>query len=258
MSACLLMTGDSRPDDAASDYALAPDAALLVTARGNAFAFDMRNSFYALSPVAAAMLERTLRGGKAHAAATIAAEFNTDTARVDADLDLFVGDLEARDFVRRRNANAKPDRVGFLASAIARAARRSLMHLPSASARATAILNLARLSFAVCGWTVTLAAWRRRIPLPPRNAGPALGEEIGTIDDAVRRISAKLPFGGNCKERALSCWAMARVAGQSAALVVGIVQYPLAGHTWCQTADGRILGDDEEHCAPYMPVFRYE
>jgi hypothetical protein len=236
---------------------LAPDAALLVSEHGSGFAFDMRNSFYAMSEVGAFMLERTLRHGKANAVAAVAKAYDANPETIESDLQHFLDNLEQRGVILRRGAEAKPARASFCANLMARAAKRALAHLPGLNARAAAALTLARLSFALFGWDKTLGAWKAYIPAAlPSGEQPSTAQRA--INDTVRTMSAKLPLGCNCKERALSSWALARRAGVSAALVVGVVQYPLGGHTWCETRDGTILGDEAEHCATFMPVFRYE
>lgn len=254
----ILLTGLQPQADSASDYVLAPDAALLVTEHGTGFAFDMRNSFYAISAVGAQMLERTLRLGKSDALSAIAAEYDADPSTIEADLQAFLNDLEARGVILRRDAVAVAKRGSPGANLLARMAKRSLVHLSSPRARASAVLTLARLSFAWFGWDATLKAWKRHITATTAARPDAVDATLGSIDDAVRAMSARLPFGGNCKERALSSWAMARSAGVETALIVGVVQYPLGGHTWCAAKNGAILGDDAHHCALYLPVFRYE
>ena len=73
MSAFVLSASSVAP--ASADYVLAPDAAILVTEHGTGFAFDMRNSFYAISAVGTMMLERTLQVGRAEAVGAVAAAY---------------------------------------------------------------------------------------------------------------------------------------------------------------------------------------
>lgn len=228
---------------------LAPDTALVVTRSGAAFLLAMGSSFYALSASGAFLLKKALLEGEAKAAEAAAATYGIARDEAAGDLSLLLAEL--RDCGLIAGQAAAPQAAGAGARAIAAMARR-VSRMPGLKARAVALLALARLSFLARGWVRTVAAWREAFPLA---AAPA--PNLSAIDQAVRAMSAKVPFGGNCKERALTAWALARAAGVPAALVVGFVFHPLNGHTWCE-AGGRIIGDTADHCAPYEPVFRYE
>jgi hypothetical protein len=120
----------------------------------------------------------------------------------------------------------------------------------------TALLA-ARASMALFGWQATLAAWTQTIRGQSAVAGAA-DATCTTIDDAVRSASAWLPTGTTCKERALGGWAMARMAGRAATVVIGVAQHPLGAHAWCAAGPSMILGDDPAVCRRHLPVFRYE
>jgi hypothetical protein len=163
-------------------------------------------------------------------------------------------DLEHRGVISRRSYPTSAPRPAAGARAIALCAS-AAANMKSLVTRTALLLLLARISFAFFGLAVTQTAWKSRI----RNGGsPRHQDEPSQIDLTVRSISARLPFGGDCKERALCAWAIAQRAGLSAAIVVGIVQYPVGGHAWCELPDGTIVGDTAEHCRPYLPILRYE
>lgn len=239
--------------DACADYALTPHAALLVTETGNGFVFDMAGEFYAVPPVGAVMLRHALESGEDRAVAEIAALYEADAATVRTDLRGLLANLMSRGVIRSRDEAAAPARRSLGARVIARMARLALA-LPGPTLQAGATLTLSRLSFMLFGWAATLAAWRDAMPAAARESGVT----YAAIDEAVRSVSARLPFGGACKERALSAFVMARRAGLPASVVVGVVQYPLGAHAWCEAAPSTILGDEIDNCARYRAVFRYE
>jgi hypothetical protein len=75
------------------------------------------------------------------------------------------------------------------------------------------------------------------------------------IDAFSRSMAASHPLPVECKERALATWALARISGVPAELVVGVHPFPLEGHCWC-AYDGAVYSDDSERCAQFEPVWR--
>ena len=177
-------------------------------------------------------------------------------ARVQADLRQFLAGLQSRGVLggSGRLLGWKPRWPG---ARIAAAALGVFFKLSlSTRARAATALTLARLSFGLFGWTATVSSWKRR--LPAAEAPPVGADALASsIDEAVRSAAAWHVMGVDCKERALSCWAMARAAGLPATVVVGVELYPLSGHCWCEIGSS-IVGDDPQRCRRYAPVFRYE
>jgi hypothetical protein len=253
-----LMVGGVGVDPDGADYALEPDAAVLVTSSGQAFIFDMTDRFYAVPPVAAAMLRQTLQRGEADAIADTVARYDVERDVARADLRRLLDDLRARGIVRRPGDRPRSPAHSAGATLTARLAQGGAAVVRSARGRAHVLLGLARLSFRLFGWSATLAAWRRRMPA---HSGPLTARWTGldgdVIDRAVRSAAASSPLGISCKERALAAWAMARWAGLPATLIVGVVQHPLGAHAWCESADADVLGDDAAICRRYLPVFRY-
>jgi hypothetical protein len=119
-------------------------------------------------------------------------------------------------------------------------------------------LALARLSFALFGWTRTVAVWQEaHAHFPTRQAGVGDAETIRALDRIVRAAVAGHPIAVACKERALCSWSLARAAaGLHAALVVGIDLFPMAGHCWCEVGT-QTLGDDRDRCDHFTPVGRW-
>lgn len=79
---------------------------------------------------------------------------------------------------------------------------------------------------------------------------------VTAIDDAVRRAAANHMVRAECKERALSCWALARQSGLRASLMVGIRTFPFEGHCWCEL-NQTVFSDDRDRCDQYTPVASY-
>ncbi|HJQ59384.1 MAG TPA: lasso peptide biosynthesis B2 protein [Vineibacter sp.] len=253
----VLIAGDGAPASGDGDYLLQPDAAVFVTDSGHAFVLNMADQFYAVPPVGALMLQRTLQQGEDSALRAVVDRYDVDRSVAQADLHRLLADLRQRGVLRRRGEPQRSPRRAFGAGMIARLASRIAAIAPSPKARAVAMVALARLSLLLFGWSATFSAWRRRVPLPPavQAVGPRLS--VDTIDAVVRSAASRLPSGASCKERALAAWALTRLAGLPSSLIVGIMQHPLRAHAWCETADARVVGDDVTICRRYQPVFRY-
>jgi hypothetical protein len=119
------------------------------------------------------------------------------------------------------------------------------------------LLALARLSYAVFGWSQSLRVWQRCFHQTMGQASQAgQAEAIRVIDRDVRQAAARHILKVECKERALCCWVLARRTGVPAHLVVGIRLFPLEAHCWCECG-GWIFSDDRDRCASYHPVITY-
>jgi hypothetical protein len=241
----------------ASDYSLCPDVILVTVRDGSARLLDMAGGFHAIPAVGARMLQETLADGAAKAAARIADEYGVAHGQVQDDLAVFLRDLEQQGLLcsernRRRTGALGPARL-LLRPALGAAHR--LLRSPDRQARA--LLGLARLSFALFGWTATVAAWQQaHARFPSRPAGPRDAHMIQALDTTVRAAVAGHPVAVACKERALCSWSLARSAGFNASLVVGVELFPMAGHCWCEVA-ALPLGDDPDRCDQFTPVARW-
>jgi hypothetical protein len=173
------------------------------------------------------------------------------------DLAVFLRDLERQGLVCSKRTRGQggallPARL-LLRPAVGAVPR--LLKSPDKQARA--LLSLARLSFALFGWTATVAAWQEaHARFPSREASAHDTEMIHALDVTVRAAVARHPVVVACKERALCSWSLARTAGLNASLIVGIELYPMAGHCWCEVA-ALPLGDDQDRCDQFTPVARW-
>jgi hypothetical protein len=243
----------------ASEYSLSPDAAVLVMEDGSARIIDMGDCFYAVSPIGSLMLRETLENGPAGAVQKVVVEYAITPSQGEADLGRFLTNLERRGILLRRGEVAGRSSAGSPgARLLARMLKTVIRFRRSPKAQAAALLTFARLSLKLFGWAQTVRAWKRSFSL---REGRALADNVEAlaqrIDDAVCSAAAHHPLGVACKERALSCWALARRAGVSAALVIGVEHFPLSGHCWCQIGV-RIVSDRPDNCARYVPVLRYD
>ncbi len=232
---------------------LAPDVALVVTEHGDGCIVDLAGSFYAVSPVAAAMLRDMLEGGRDFAIARSAARYGVDEARIAGDLDTLLGDLTRRGLLRRQDGRHRPGTRRIVAGALAGVTHRLLRLASTQRSRAWIALTFARLSFAVSGWNATVKAWQKR--LGGATAAAHAGELARAIDGAIRSAASRHLMNVDCKERALASFALARCVGLPASLVVGVGFYPLAGHSWCETGN-TVIGDEASHCRRFTPAFR--
>lgn len=241
----------------APEYSLPPDVFLLTVRDGSARLLDMGGGFHAVPAIGARMLQETLTVGTAAAATQIASDYGVARQQVQDDLAVFLRDLERHGLVcsehaRRRGGALLPARL-LLRPALGAVHR--LLKSPDKQARA--LLGLARLSFALFGWTATVAAWQEaHARFPSRQAGTRDAETIQALDATVRTAVARHPVVVACKERALCSWSLARAVGLDASLIVGIELYPMAGHCWCEVA-ALPLGDDQDRCDQFTPVARW-
>jgi hypothetical protein len=259
MATPTILCGNPTAAGNGAEYSLAPDAAVIWMGDGSARILDMGDSFYAVPPVGALMLQQALRHGPAAAARRVAAEYDVALPRAEADVGRFLAKLERRGVLRRRGqAAGRGARTPLAAGLAALLLKMVAAMLPSRKVQAALLLTLARLSLRLCGWTGTVAAWARHFPLVEGRLAPHRAEATArAIDDAVCSAAAGNPLGVACKERALCCWALARAAGLPAALVIGVELFPLSGHCWCE-AGSWIVSDRPDNCARYTPALRYQ
>jgi hypothetical protein len=114
------------------------------------------------------------------------------------------------------------------------------------------MLAFARLSCRQAGLAATAEAWRRRFGTGGHADAEVVAEEAGIIHATATRHWLRV----DCKERALTAWAVARRKGVDATVVIGLRLYPLGGHAWCRVGD-RIIADNPEFCAAHKPILEY-
>jgi hypothetical protein len=250
-----VITGPASGSTTAQDaIALSPDAALIVDPAGASAVVDMSGSFYGISAIGAEMLKGALTNGRRQTAEAMARRFGVAVERVATDMEQLIGRLQANGAMLASSSARSPRaplgaRLGAGAVAgIVRLAGRSRL-------RARIALKAARLSFALFGWRATVDAWRSRFPATATPSA-STAEQARAIDTLVRGIAARDMSGSDCKERALTCFALARAAGLPASLHVGVALYPLGGHCWCRVGDV-VVSDDKESCDRFLPVFCY-
>jgi hypothetical protein len=240
------------------EYVLARDVVFVLAPDGSGRLLNLAGKFHAISASAAGMLQLTLERGRAAAVAAVAARYEVSTPQVQEDLDGFLRELERQGLIISFGARRYLPRAGAaLAALVLGAALHCLYRGPRyLKARVWWLLTLARLSFRIFGWPHTIAAWQdyHRQVAPPK-AAPFAEPDLGTIDEAVREVSAKHLFRTECKERGLACWSLLRAAGRPAKLVVGINLFPLEGHCWCQC--GSRVFDYGDRCERFTPVLEY-
>jgi hypothetical protein len=237
---------------------LSPDAILVDAPDGTARLLDLDGQFYALSEVAAAMLHETLAHGPSQASHRVAERYGADLAVVAADLDAFLAELTRKGLLVEADRPPRRHRGGLLARmALAALLRLNRWLRPTLAGKASGMLTLAGLSCRWLGWARTVELWQKQFPA----GGPLADEEkkraiAQKIDEVVRRALAKLAVGAACKERGLTCWALARRAGLEPTMMVGISLYPCNAHCWT-TVGPTLLGDEHDRCVLYQPVIRY-
>jgi hypothetical protein len=242
---------DDRPA-----YRLAPEAILVPALDGSSRLVDLDGQVYALAPLPSLMLRLTLENGPHAAARAIAERFNVAAERVEADLHTFLAGLACQGVLLA--GDQPPRRVGLRA----RLARRWLSLLirltrrlrPSLQGKAAGLLTLSHLCCHRLGWPLTVALWQRLFPVGPAPADPAAVRRA--IDDAVRQAVACSPLSHACKERGLASWALARRAGLSPRLTIGLALYPLQAHCWADL-DGLPLGDEPTRLHQFQPIRVY-
>ncbi len=250
MAMIILHAGDAAHAKA-SGHVLTADTALIVMDDGNGFILDLAKHVHALTPVATDMIRWRLEGGRDAALDRLAEVYAADRATLGRDLDCIWDALTSEGVIVPSEQSAPP-RGADIASFLARL-QTTLLKLPL-PLRAQAWLGLAlcRVSFGLAGFAATTAEWQRKIA---RGQESPSGQ-ADAIGATVREVCARHWLRVDCKERALTIWALARRAGADPTVVVGLRPYPLSGHAWCQIGE-TILGDKPVFCDTHQPVFRY-
>ena len=252
-------TRTSLPLSETAEFSLPPDVIFVIAHDGSARLLNMAGGFHAVPAVGTLMLQETLAHGAAAAVKRIAGHYGVEPRQVQHDLEVFLRQLEAHGLLcdQRKCRRTSLGRMG-LARLVLRPALATIERtFRSSESKAQALLALARVSFALFGWTRTLAVWKEAYArCNCRQAGERDEQTVRAVDQAVRAAAARHFLQVECKERALCCWALARSAGLDAALVVGIDLFPLAGHCWCEVGP-LTLGDNVERCLDYTPIGRW-
>jgi hypothetical protein len=239
----------------AATFILCESVVYLEVEDGTSRLLDLGNRFHGLSTVATRMLRVTLDTGPEAAVKQLAREFGVLPERVRGDLMTLLVGLERKRLIRRtsdRHTGAWAARYVTWVGVVPMLWGVRL--IPGQRAKAWWLLALALLSCRWLNWVRTVEAWRTGCP---RRAASAADPDAAmrAIDAIVRSVAASHPLPAECKERALTTWALARMAGVPLELVVGVHPFPLEGHCWC-AHNGAVYSDDAERCAQFKPVWR--
>ena len=205
------------------------------------------------------MLTETLNSGRAKAVETITRLWDVESERVEADLDALLASLMKEGLIVP--AGKTCPRIGWAESLAGRVVsalvRLTCLVRRSTAGQASGLLTVAKFSCRWLGWAKTVRAWQQSFPLSDEPLqGSAAEASRQTVDAAVRAALAHSTMYHACKERGLTAWALARRAGLSPTLVIGISLFPMHAHCWAQMG-GTFLGDSPERCLQYRPVRTY-
>lgn len=199
-----------RAEGAAAAYVLSPDVLFIAADDGTARLLDLGGEFFSVSEVGAIMLDVTLKRGTEAAVREVARQFAADPSQVRGDLVALLADFEKKRLIRKVNAAtpARPRRARHVVAWLLALPLPIILASPvSLKLKAFVLLMLARMSCALGGWTATIRAWTPR--KRPSTADVARDSMANEIDRAVRAAASAHVFQVACKERALSCWALA-------------------------------------------------
>jgi hypothetical protein len=222
---------------------------------GTSRLLDLGGRFHGLSAVATRMLRAVLDLGTDAAVDRIAKEYGAPRERIVGDLTTFLTDLERKRLIRRARDRRITARTGrYLARAVFVPMLWGVRLVPWRRGKAWLLLATAWLGCRSLGWIRTVEAWQVGCQRPAVPAAD-LVKTMREIDETARSVAVTHPLPSECKERALTTWALARFAGVPVELVVGVHAFPLEGHCWC-VYDGVVYSDDSERCAQFTPVWR--
>jgi hypothetical protein len=214
-------------------YRPARHVAFVFAGEAGTFAIDMSGDVFALDATASGIAKRLFAGD----------------GQVPPAHEGFIDRLVETKLLHGPGAEAEAFRVSPVSAIAARLATLLLRRAGGTFALRLA-LALARIAIRRDGWAGTFAAWSRSIG---RRGCPLAPAEIDTL---IAGAAAADLSGGDCKERALCAWMLARQSGLDATITIGIALHPLAGHCWCRAGE-RILGDTPARIAKFAPALTY-
>jgi hypothetical protein len=239
-------------------FRLASSVFLVPVLDGSARLLDLNGRFFAISTVGADMLRLTIDQGQEAAVRTVSARYSQAPEQVSADLRAFLRELEKAGLIMPAGGHdVRPVLRRVLARCLMASALCGVNQVKISRSRVWLMLALAKLSFALCGWSATVdACTQPHRPDDQHTSGDQVARIVDTVDKAVRHVAARHPFPIECKERALCCWVLARQANVPAELIVGVCLYPFEAHCWCEV-NARTFSDERDQCERFQAVARY-
>lgn len=221
---------------------------------GTSRLLDFGNRFYGLSAVATRMLQATLDIGPSAAAERLAQECDVSFDYIYGELTTFLDGLERKHLIQRvENQNGVFRLQKLIAHIVVVPLLGAIRLIPGKRIKSWLLLILAYLSCHLLGWMYTVEAWQTGCPCVKRPVSDS-ESTMGEIDEVVRSVAASYPMSVECKERALTTWALGRLTGISVELIVGVHPFPLEGHCWC-SYNGIVYSDDSERCTQFKQVW---
>jgi len=233
-------------------YKLNPNVAFVLAPDGSGRLFDLENLFYALSPVAARMVQEAIKQDRTTAISLLAKSYGTEKTVIAKDYDALLRDLQERGLISPSSgpfgSNLPPPRILCV---ILVPLLRIIQRLPL-KARARMLMGVAHVMLQFWGWNTTIYAW-----LEAHRALDARREYgTSTICLATRAVAARHVLPISCKERALSAWSLCAMEGIKASITLGISLFPLASHCWCWTEE-ECLSDFSDRCEGFTAIRVY-
>jgi hypothetical protein len=220
-----------------------------------------RGRFLGLDAIATRLLAVTLEHGPDQAATTVAREYDAPEAQVRADLDGLLAHLNGHGALRGFGPAPAWRWRNILKMPLAWLARPGRWEPGLPTLRATGrLLRRAWFSLRMFGWCGSIERWRSYAPAAQR--APLEPDQRRELIDGIHAVvcaaaASTIVFAAACKERALAAYYLLRVVhGLPAELVIGVEHYPFGAHAWVEI-DGRVVSDDQEHCARFVPVARH-
>jgi len=237
-------------------WTLAPDVWPVEAPDGSGRLLNLNRGFHAVNASGWAMLEAIRRGREADFIDEQTALHLVPPERIAADLDRIRRALICRGLLvrSRREPTVQTGSRGLRCRGMTRLVHWVFRRGHSPEACVGPLLVLAWISFRWLGWDRTLAAFRAAAESVGSRSPRRPAEQIG---DAVWAAAARMPLGVNCKERAVTAWALLRAQGDPARIVIGASLYPLGSHTWC-SLDGTIIADHVDRCEQFTELTAFD
>lgn len=242
------------------------DETVIVAHEENCWLVDTEQvRFFALDPVAAELVQRTLAAGEDEAVTRVADLYQMPSSQVREDWtslrDRLVHErlLAGKEQPRRRT---KVDPVAAVVSSLVKLMCWSAFRFGNPTRPANrfavwALLTAAWLSVRILGWGRTIRAWRCASTSPASTADH-LEPAVFAIDRLVRDVAARHPLNTECKERSLVVWLLIRAGLQlPSAVVIGVKPYPFHAHAWV-TCGPWVLADERARCDSFLPVATFQ